>query len=360
MNCCAAFAVVLLAIFGHNIFSEYSRGVANRDFEYPNGYNFHTTAEEVSEGVDLTGKVALVTGANSGLGFETARVFALRGAHVIAVARTVAKAEKAIAQLREELPAGEYTFTPLACDLGSLGSVAQAVADFKSLHLPLHYLMANAGIMEVPERTLSADGYEMHFAVNHLGHFHLVTALNSVLVASSPSRVVITSSLAHEDSPNPRDTLNSDYMQLEPEPKPYVPWHSYADSKVANIVFAKEHNERYKTQGVLTYSLHPGIIETNLVRQGVALSTWMTWLPKMPYWMGLEFGRTIPQGAATQVYAALAAPDSEAGQYLDQCNVQEFGHTYQPKDAGILDDAALRAKFWATSEKLVQQALAKL
>lgn len=357
MNWCGVLASLLLALIGQSLYGSYQLGVQEREWVGTNGYGWHTTAEEVSEGVDLTGKVALVTGGNSGLGFETCRVMALRGAHVIVLARSLAKAKAAIVSILAVLPAGrEYKLTPLACDLGSLHSVDQAASAFLALDLPLHYLIANAGIMALSQHTASVDGYEMQIAVNHLGHFHLVTNLLDKLVASQPARVVLVSSLAHLMSPNPRAYLES--PSLSPRPaSAYSAFGSYGDSKLSQIIFARELNERYAAKGVLAYSLHPGIIETNLANS-VSLVDALEFLPGIPRTLPI-MGRSIPQGTATQVYAALKAPATEAGLYLSNCNVEVFGPNYAQSSAGLLENAAVRATFWKISEALVQKALQK-
>jgi len=290
-------------------------------------------------------------------------VFALRGAHVVLVARSLKKAEGAIKDIKALLPTGqEYTMTPLACDLSDLKSVNAAVKAFKAKGLPLHYLIANAGIMALPERQATADGHEMQMGTNHLGHFYLITELIDILEASSkgakPSRVVIVSSLAHENSPNPRAFLTSDTLEM-----PYVAWGTYGDSKLANIIFAKELNERYKSKGILAFSLHPGLIGTNLDRNmsPTAMLDFMIRDGQLVVPRVLPtFGRSIPQGTATQVYAALRAPESEAGLYLSNCNVEIFGKTYPQKDAGLMDNIQVRKKFWSTSQNLVSAALKKL
>jgi NAD(P)-dependent dehydrogenase (short-subunit alcohol dehydrogenase family) len=277
VNLCGVFAFILLAIIGQMLVSQFQEGKADIAWKGSNGFGWVTTAEEVSEGVDMTGKVALVTGANSekGLGFENARVFALRGAHVVVSARSKAKAEEAIQQIKALLPSGrEYKMSPLACDLGSLKSVDKAVQDFRAMKLKLHYLIANAGIMALPTRTASVDGYEMQVAVNHLGHFHLITQLTDILLASAPARVVLVSSLAHEDATSPRAFLESDNLEM-----PYDPWGTYGDSKLSNVIFAKELNERYSSKGVTAFSLHPGIIDTNLGRS-MTLSAMLVFFQK--------------------------------------------------------------------------------
>ena len=193
--------------------------------------------------------------------------------------------------------------------------------------------------------------------MNHLGHFHLITSLTDTLVASAPARVVLVSSLAHEHSPNPRAFLESDNLEM-----PYNPWGTYGDSKLCNIIMAKELTARLGSKGVLAYSLHPGLIDTNLGRNmGLAsvVASLQSFGSNLPAMIPL-MGRSIPQGTATQVYAALKAPSAEAGMYFDKCNVQTVGFEYtHQEDAGLVDNAAVRAKFWATSQKLVNKALQK-
>ena len=214
-------------------------------------FGFDNTAEEVTEGLDLTGQTWLVTGCNSGLGLETARVLALRGAYIIGAARTVEKATQALATLAID-------GTPIACELSSLPSVHDAIAAVRSLGRPLTGIIANAGIMALPECT-QKDGIELQFYVNHIGHFVLVTGLTDLL--TDEGRVVVLSSGAHFYA---RDSgLELDNISGERE---YEAWRMYGRSKLANIHFAVGLNQRFEGTNRRANAVHPGVIDTNLGR----------------------------------------------------------------------------------------------
>ena len=177
--------------------------------------------------------------------FETARVLALSGAHVVLACRTLSKCEAAISELKGVLPAKkeEYRLTPLECELSDLRSVDNAAKTFKSMNLPLHILIANAGIMALPTRQESVDGIEMQVATNHLGHFHLVTSLldtmaSTAKTAGTKSRVVAVSSLAHENSLSPREFLESPNLEVAT----YSGWDTYGARGVAVRLDGESHS----------------------------------------------------------------------------------------------------------------------
>jgi NAD(P)-dependent dehydrogenase (short-subunit alcohol dehydrogenase family) len=239
-------------------------------------FGSHSTAEEVTEGIDLTGQRWLVTGVSSGLGYETARVLAMRGAHIVGAARTVEKAASALSSLGVE-------GTPVACELSDLAHVRAAVA---SVTGQLDGIIANAGIMALP--TLQQrDGIELQFLTNHVGHFVLVTGLMGQLTAAG--RVVVLSSLAHRMAKG----LELDNLSGE---RDYHPWRMYGRSKMANILFARGLSKRL-SQGQVANSVHPGVIATNLARHVPNPEAMFDRMrPQM---------KTIPQGAATQCYVAV-------------------------------------------------------
>ena len=195
----------------------------------PSGFGYGSTAEDVTAGLSLNRKSFVLTGCNSGLGLETLRVLTLRGAHVIAAARTLEKAQAACASV-------SGAATPVACELAEPASVRAAVAKIKSLEVPIDGIICNAGIMALP--TLNqAYGYELQFFTNHIGHFILVNGLLDSLTASG--RVTMLSSRAHEAAP--KGGIDFDNLSGE---KGYSAWSAYGQSKFANLLFAKELAQR--------------------------------------------------------------------------------------------------------------------
>lgn len=309
-----------------------------------NGNSLVTTAEEVSEGFDLSGKVYLVTGATTGLGEETARVLVLRGANVVVHGRSQASVDEAIANINSWLLSKGVTPTPaqlspFVCDLSSTLSIKTAAANFKEKSL--HGLILNAGIMALPERDQTSDGFESQMGVNHLGQFLLTQLLMPTLLASTPSRVVVLSSAAH-------GLVNMSFIDSPVLETSYTPWNAYGNSKMANVVFARELNRRYSKHGVTAMSVHPGGIMTNLGRNlKVDIKVVMLMLRSYPIF------KSIPQGSATSVYAAIS-PEIDSlvlgGQYFQD------GHVSPLLSQALEDFAADEAngqKLWTTSEKLL-------
>jgi len=285
-----------------------------------------STAEGVTEGVDLTGKLALVTGINSGIGFETMRTLAKRGAHVIGTARTLAKAEEAGRRV-------DGSVTPLACELESQVSIRACAAAVAAIGRPLDICIANAGIMALPKLE-QVDGIEKQFATNHLGHFLLVRLLQSQIESAPNARVVIVSSAAHVQAPS----AGIEFDNLSGA-RGYRSWRAYGQSKLANILFAKSLALRLG-EGQSANALHPGVIGTNLGRHMNPLVTGLLGLA-----MRL-FSKSIEQGAATSCYVA-AHPDlaGTTGQYFSDCAVTEPSRQAR--------DAQLAERLWDVSEKLV-------
>jgi WW domain-containing oxidoreductase len=290
--------------------------------------NKRSTAEAITESIDLSGKTALVTGVNSGIGTETMRVLALRGARVLGTARTLEKAQAACAEV-----AGEVI--PLACELTDLDSV-RACIDAVNQHTDqLDILIANAGIMALPKLE-QVRALEMQFATNHVGHFLLVTGLMDLLAKSERARVVMVSSDGHRAAPK----AGIEFDNLSGE-KGYSALRAYGQSKLANILFANELGRRLPA-GATANSLHPGVIQTNLGRHIN---------PILASVLGLFFvfaSKTVPQGAATSCYVA-AHPELEGvtGRYFSDCDVKA--------PSAIASDEALAARLWEVSEELVRE-----
>ncbi len=284
------------------------------------------TAEAVTQGINLSGKTALVTGVNSGIGTETMRVLALRGARVIGTARTMEKAVSACASISGDT-------VPLSCELTDLASVracAQAIRDMDLDNLDI--VIANAGIMALPKLE-QVNGIEKQFATNHLGHFLLINELLPLIGRTSSARVVVVSSAAHAQAPK----AGIEFSNLSGE-RAYSGWRAYGQSKLANVLFANELNRHLPT-GSTANSLHPGIIATNLGRHMQGGFAWLLGMFMMPFMV------SIPQGAATSCYVA-THPDVEgvAGRYFANCK--------EAKVSTLAQDRGLAAKLWSVSAEL--------
>ncbi len=260
-------------------------------------FSRHSTASQVIAGVDLSGKRAIVTGAGSGIGAETARALASAGAQVVlAVRRPRPAGEVAAAIIRDT---GNAAVTVSALDLSGQACVRAFAAAWDG---PLHILVNNAAIMALPRLQRTAEGREMQFATNFLGHFALATGLHDALAAARGARIVSVSSSANLFSPVVSDDLHFDF-------RPYDPLLAYAQSKTASALLAVEATRRWSGEGIYANALNPGAIATGLQKHAGGLKT-----PE-------DLRKTIPQGAATSVLLA-ASPllDKVGGRYFEDCN----------------------------------------
>jgi len=290
-------------------------------------FGFDNTAEDVTDGLDLRGSTWLITGVNSGLGYESARVLAERGAHIVGAARTLEKATDAFSRLG-------IKGTPLACDLSEIDSVRAAVATVKASGVVLTGILANAGIMALPELK-QQSGIELQFFTNHIGHFALVTGLVDQL--SETGRVVMLSSGAHRMAGE--NGIEFDNLSGETN---YHPWRMYGQSKLANILFAKSLAKRFANQGSkrTANAVHPGVIMTNLARH---IPNAEGMFANMKATM-----KTIPQGAATQCYVAVNPESADAsGKYFSDCREAE------PIPAAL--DSELADRLWRRTEAILAQ-----
>jgi len=260
-------------------------------------FGFSSTTADVLDGVDLTGKRAVVTGASSGIGIETARALAAAGAEVVLAVRRPGAGKEVAARITEQT--GNALVSATALDLGDPASITAFTGAWSG---PLHILVANAGIMAVPELELTAQGHEVQFATNFLGHFALTTGLHGALAAAGGARVVSVSSNGHLFSPVIFDDL--DFLI-----RPYEPWSAYGQSKSANVLLAVEATRRWSGDGILANALHPGAIATNLQKHTGGLRT------------PVDRRKTVEQGAATSVLLA-ASPllEGVGGRYFENCN----------------------------------------
>lgn len=281
-------------------------------------FGWASTARQVVEGVDLHGRRALVTGAAGGIGVETARALAGAGAEVVIAARNVPVAQ-AVAQDLRATTGGTVTVAQL--DLMDRASVDALVAGFRG---PLHILVANAGVMAVPELRRSPEGHEMQFATNHLGHARLVVGLLPALRAAGGARVVVVSSRAHLNSPVVFEDIDFDH-------RPYDPALAYAQSKTANALFAVGAARRWAADGITANALHPGAIAESGLSRYVDPEAHRRNLTSGKYVF-----KSLEQGAATSVFVATSPLlDGVGGRYFENCQEADVD---DPTAAGI--DAA--------------------
>jgi NAD(P)-dependent dehydrogenase (short-subunit alcohol dehydrogenase family) len=308
-------------------------------------FGAHSTASEVVAGLDLSHVAAIVTGASGGLGAETARALAERGARVTLTARDVPKGEAAAEKIRKST--GNPKVDVMALELMSQGSVRTFAKEFAARHKTLNVLINNAGVMACP-LARTANGWETQFATNHIGHFLLAGLLTPLLVASAPSRVVSVSSRGHRFSPVVFDDIHF-------ERRPYDKWSSYGQAKTANVLFAVELDRRLAGRGVRANALHPGGIRTELGRH-LTQDDIQELLSRAPG--GKMEWKTPEQGAATSAWAATAPElEGKGGLYLDDCQIASVRTS--PDDPGGYEAYALDAeaakRLWTVSEQHVGQ-----
>jgi NAD(P)-dependent dehydrogenase (short-subunit alcohol dehydrogenase family) len=307
------------------------------------GFGATTTAVEVISGVNLAGKVAIVTGGASGIGPETARVLSAAGARVVVGVRNIAKAERALVGVRD------LEVRPL--DLADPDSVDRFARKFVDSGATLDLLINNAGVMAAP---LARDGrgYEIQFATNHLGHFQLTARLWEPLRKATHARVIALSSVGHRRAPV--DLEDPNFTK-----RPYDKWAAYGQSKSANSLFAVELDRRGREHGIRSFAVHPGGILTDLVRH-------MTDDELAAYGIVREGGRlhapasfkTIEQGAATSVWCAVSpALSGKGGVYCEDCDIA----VAVPDDSKLLCgvrpwaiDPSTASALWDLSERLTE------
>ena len=312
-------------------------------------FGAQSTADEVLAGHDLSGRTVFVTGGASGIGQETARAMAARGAHVVIAARDVAKLENAAAEIRATT--GSDKVETIQLDLASLASVRACAAEGKQRLERIDILINNAGVMACPLQH-TADRFEMQFGTNHLGHFVLTLHLLPLIARGSGQRIVNLSSRAHH-----MDQVHFDDPNYER--RNYDKWQSYGQSKTANVLFSVALDQRLKPKGIDVLAVHPGGIMTNLGRHlteedRAALMARVTASDRSFSW------KTVEQGAATSCWAA-TAPElaGHGGVYCEDCHVAPVDD--QSADGGVRSyaiDPGKAEQLWALSERLVGESLA--
>jgi len=304
-------------------------------------FGAQSTATEVVAGVDLTGRRAIVTGATSGIGVETARALAGAGAEVTLAVRNTGAGQQIAADITAGTGNDKILIVPL--DLADQASVAAFVAGWSG---PLDILVANAGIMATPQLR-TAQGWELQFATNHLGHFALITRLHDALAQAGHARVVVVSSVGHLNGEVLFDDLNF-------TSHPYDPWAAYAQSKTANILFAVAAGRRWAADGIAVNALNPGRIwATGLSRHMDAPPA--SFDPKGG--TGVS-EKTIEQGAATSVLLA-ASPlvEGVTGRYFEDCQeAVPFTPGVRRGVAAYALDPQTAERLWQVSLDLIRQA----
>jgi NAD(P)-dependent dehydrogenase (short-subunit alcohol dehydrogenase family) len=297
-------------------------------------FGFHTTAKEVIRGVDLTGKRAIVTGASSGIGIDTAEALASAGAEVTLAVRRPDAGEQIAPRIRQST--GNPKVHVAKLDLTDLDSIHAFASEWNG---PLQILVNNAGIMANPEVERTPRGYEMQFATNFLGHFALTTGLHKALAAAKGARVVCVSSNAHMYSPVMFDDPHFRFV-------PYAPFVAYGQSKTACILLAVEITRRWSDEGIFSNALNPGAIPTNLQKHIGPMKT-----PP-------ERRKTPQEGAATSVLLAAAALlEGIGGRYFEDCNEANIV-TSRPTDfsggvASYALDTDNAKRLWDMAERLI-------
>jgi NAD(P)-dependent dehydrogenase (short-subunit alcohol dehydrogenase family) len=306
-------------------------------------FGFESTTDDVLEGIDLSGKRILVTGASAGLGVETTRALAARGASVTMAVRDLTKGTTAMDEIRAAVPDAELDLRQL--DLADLASVRTVAHGFVEDHPVLDVLIGNAGVMACPQGT-TADGFEMQFGTNHLGHFLLIQLLTPSLVAAGGARVVLLTSAGHRFGDVDLEDPNFEHQ-------PYDAWVAYGRAKTANVLCAVGLDQRLRDQGVRAFAVHPGGIPTELGRH--LTDETLGQMVERSKAANVRW-KTVPQGAATTVYAATAPElDDEGGVYLEDCHVAELTDDLEVS-GGVRSyalDPARADALWELSERLV-------
>ena len=307
----------------------------------PASFGPTTTTEEVLDGIDLTGRIALVTGGSSGLGKETSRALAAHGAQVILTARDLPKGEGVASAIRTST--GNATVSVEELELGSLASIRAFAARVLAKHPRLDLLINNAGVMACPQGKTS-DGFELQFGSNHVGHFLMTCLLVPALRRGTAARVVSLSSRGHHMSPVVFEDISFEH-------RPYDKWLSYGQAKTANVLFAIGLEKRLGASGIHANAVHPGAIVTELGRHLQPEDIQVLQARAK----GMQF-KSVEQGAATSVYTA-TAPElaGRGGLYLEDCHVAAVNDAPDALDGvkSYATDAANAERLWTLSEQLV-------
>lgn len=317
-----------------------------------NHFGFTTTTEDVLSGISLKGKRVLITGVSAGLGIETARALVAHDAEVVGTARDLKKAEKASQKILEKSHVGNGHFDIVQLDLADLQNVKKCAEQLVDQGKPFDIVIANAGVMATPP-SFTVDGLEIQFGTNYLGHFALLTGITPLLYEGS--RVVVLSSAAHHISDVDLDDINFEHTL-------YDRWLAYGRSKTACALLALEFDRRYRGQGIRAVAVHPGGIKTELQRhypaeeeaalvESINKANAAIGQPPFRY-------KTIQQGAATSVWAAVFADaDEVGGRYCEDCHVAEVDDS-EGIHGGVRSYACSPARaeeLWEKSEAILRE-----
>jgi NAD(P)-dependent dehydrogenase (short-subunit alcohol dehydrogenase family) len=321
----------------------------NQQAPIPSGFGPTTTAREVLQGIDLSGKVAVVTGGYSGIGLETTRVLAEAGATVIVPARTPGKARQALS--------GIAGVEQGSLDLLVPDSIDAFASEFLASGRPLHMLINNAGIMASP-LTRDARGYESQFSANHLGHFQLTARLWPALRAAQGARVISLSSRGHWYG-------QVDFDDPQFQHRPYDRWQAYGQAKTANVLFAVEADQRGRENGIRAFAVHPGAILTDLIRHMTDEELGARGISRedergsSPVGMSVAEGgdfKTLEQGAATSVWCATSSQlDVRGGVYCQDVDIAVLSAADATTNRGVASwavDVEAAKRLWTLSEEL--------
>lgn len=286
---------------------------------------------------NLSGKIVVITGANTGIGKETARSLAKMKATVIFACRDEKRTIPVIEEIKTETNNNNLFFYKL--ELDNLKSIKQFSEDFQSRFDRIDILINNAGVMRIPTRTLTANGFEMQIGVNHFGHFYLTKLLLDRLKKAAPSRIINVSSRAHE-----RGKMDWDDLMLE---KDYEPQKCYCQSKLANILFTRQLQEIVKNDNIKVVTLHPGVVRTELGRymfDTTAKKVLMNVIKPL-FWY---FTKDSVQGAQTTLYCALEEHNKLVpGGYYSDCKIMDVNP--------IANEPENWKKLWDISEELIKK-----
>ncbi|MEO1247170.1 MAG: SDR family NAD(P)-dependent oxidoreductase [Pseudomonadota bacterium] len=301
-------------------------------------YDGESTAEEVTAGIDLSGKLAVVTGCTSGIGLETMRVLAARGAYVVGTSRSLERA-------REACRGVQGVTTPVALELSDPDSIVACAEQIRSMNTPIDILVCNAGFRGGGNRPVRVNGVERHFAINHLGHFLLVNRLLERLYLAWQGRIVIVASrTAYTDAPD--GGIDFDRLDARGE---YSDREAYGQSKLANVLFAYELGKRLRGTRITANALHPGVIDTEIDRN---MNQAMQFGFRI---LASTVGKTVEEGAATSCFVATSPLlGSTSGEYFEDCNAVRIA-----EDPYMRNDA-LAVRLWDVSERLLAEHMVEL
>jgi NAD(P)-dependent dehydrogenase (short-subunit alcohol dehydrogenase family) len=290
---------------------------------------------------DLSGKTAIVTGANSGIGYFTAYWLAAKGARVVMACRDMDKAQAALKQMQSQNP--KLNLDIIRLDLANLDSVCGFAAVFRQRYSTLDILVNNAGVMAIPFHRTD-DGFEMQFGTNHLGHFALTGLLIEPLLSTPEARVITVSSMMHRRGKIDFENLNAEQS--------YGKWPAYNQSKLANLLFAYEFQRRLSASGAKTISLatNPGYAATNLSFVAYQMTGRKTWIAIMRI-ANRILAQSAEMGALPSLYAA-TSPKARGGDYIQPRNFTAWGYPKKSESSKISYDIETAQRLWHISEEL--------